>query len=262
MVVGFPVPFWELARAMYSGVRVTTMNNPNRLYHFTTAKHALDDLHNRRLKIAQFDDLNDPFELKSVNLCNPVHAQAFDGIEKINFEGYKAAVAQRWGVLCFSEEKTDVLQWAHYADRHKGICLGFDVSGSQGKFGRVKYRTRRFPFPEKPDVGFSWSLLSTKSKDWAYEKEWRVFLELKDSVWNEGAGRMLYFADFGTELVLKDVILGATCKTSVSEVLQAMQGYAETVRIARMHLSCSRFELEERPVDGVEGQKPARELNL
>src|SRR5579859_4794235 len=144
MVVGFPVPFWELARAMYSGVRVTTMNNPNRLYHFTTAKHALDDLHNRRLKIAQFDDLNDPFELKSVNLCNPVHAQAFDGIEKINFEGYKAAVAQRWGVLCFSEEKTDVLQWAHYADRHKGICLGFDVSGSQGKFGRVKYRTRRF----------------------------------------------------------------------------------------------------------------------
>jgi hypothetical protein len=237
------------------------MNKPDRLYHFTMAKHALDDLRNRRLKIAQFDDLNDPFELKSVNLCNPVHAQAFDGIEKINFEGFKATVAQHWGVLCFSEEKTDVLQWAHYADRHKGICLGFDVSGSQGKFGRVKYRTTRFPFPEKLDVGFSWSLLSTKSKDWAYEKEWRVFLELKDCVWNEGAGRMLYFADFGTELVLKEVILGATCKTSVNEVLQAMQGYAETVRIARMRLSCNKFQLQEYPVDGVEGQKPRLELD-
>lgn len=229
------------------------MNKPDRLYHFTTAKFALDDLRNRRLKIAQFDDLNDPFELKSVNLCNPDHARAFDGIEIINFEGYKAAVARRWGVLCFSEEKADVLQWAHYADRHKGICLGFDVSRMQEKFGRVKYRTMRFPFPEKPDVGFSWRLLSTKSKDWSYEKEWRVFVELKDSVWNEGAGRMLYFADFGPELVLKDVILGAACKTPASEVLQAMQGYAETVRIARMHLSCSRFELEERPADSGEG---------
>jgi hypothetical protein len=121
------------------------MNKPDRLYHFTTAKFALDDLRNRRLKIAQLDDLNDPFELKSVNLCDPEHAQAFDGIEKINLEGFKAVTARQFGVLCFSEEKTDVLQWAHYADRHKGICLGFDVSGSQGKFGRVKYRTTRFP---------------------------------------------------------------------------------------------------------------------
>jgi len=225
------------------------MNKPDRLYHFTTAKFALDDLRNRRLKIARFDDLNDPFELKAVNLCDPVHAGAFDGIEELNFEGFNAEMSRRYGVLCFSENKSDVLQWAHYADRHKGICLGFDVSASQGKFGRVKYKTTRFPFPEKPDVDFLWKLLSTKSKVWAYEREWRVFLNLKDSVWNEGAGRMLYFADFGPELVLKDVILGAACKTSVSEVLQAMQGYAETVRIARMHLSCSRFELKERPVD-------------
>jgi hypothetical protein len=221
----------------------------NHLYHFTTAKFALDDLRNRRMKIAQFDDLNDPFELKSVNLCDPVHAQAFDGVEVLDFEGYKAAVAQRFGVLCFSEKRTDVLQWAHYADRHKGICLGFDVSGSQGKFGRVRYKAYRIPFPKKLDESFSWKLLSTKSKAWAYEKEWRVFLELKDGVWNEGAGRVLYFADFGPELVLKDVILGAASKTLVSEVLQAMQGYTETVRIARMRLSCSRFKLEEYPVD-------------
>jgi hypothetical protein len=219
----------------------------NHLYHFTTSKFALDDLRNRRLKIAQFDDLNDPFELKSVNLCNPEHALAFDGTE--GSEGYKAEMARRFGVLCFSEAKNDLLQWAHYADRHKGMCLGFDVSGGMGKFGRVKYKTHRILFPEKLDEPFSWKLLSTKSKVWAYEKERRVFVELKDGVWNEGADRMLYFADFGPELVLRDVILGATSKISVSEVLQAMQGYAETVRIARMRLSCSRFEIEDCPVD-------------
>ncbi len=54
----------------------------NRLYHFTKAKYAFDNLRNRRLKIAQLDDLNDPFELKSVNLCNLLHAQAFDETDK------------------------------------------------------------------------------------------------------------------------------------------------------------------------------------
>jgi len=224
----------------------------NLLYHFTTAKYALDDLRNRRLKIAQFDDLNDPFELKSVNLCNPLHSTTFDGNQY--FEGYKAEVARHFGVLCFSEDKSDVLQWSHYADRHKGICLGFDVSGGQGKFGRVKYVIDRFPFPEKEklDVDFTWKLLTTKSKDWEYEKEWRVFLQLKDRVWNEDAGRKLYFADFGSELVLREVILGAASKSSVDDVLKAMKGYADTVRVSRMGLSCDRFQLEEYSVHAVE----------
>jgi Protein of unknown function (DUF2971) len=228
------------------------MSNSERLYHFTTSKYALDDLSKRRLKIAQFDDLNDPFELKSVNLCDPVNAQAFDGIGELDFEGFKAKVARHFGVLCFSENKADVLQWAHYADRHKGICLAFDVSGSQGKFGKVQYLTERFPFPEreKLDVEFSWKLLSTKSKAWEYEKEWRVFLTLTDGVWDDSAGRVLYFAEFGPELVLNEVILGAANKTEISDVLQAMHGHPATVRVSRMRLSCDKFELQEHPVRG------------
>jgi hypothetical protein len=215
----------------------------NRLYHFTSANFAFDDLRNRRLKIAQLDDLNDPFELKSVNLCNPAHAQAFDGIGE--HEGFKAQMAQRYGVLCFSEDKTDVLQWAHYADRHKGICLGFDVSGSEGKFGLVQYVSKRFPFPDRPHLDFMWKLLSTKSVAWEYEKEWRVFLRLEEGIWNEGAGRVLYFADFGSGLVLREVILGAANKNTFGEVLDATQGYPGTLQVARMDLSCSRFELQE-----------------
>lgn len=215
----------------------------NRLYHFTTAEYAFDDLRNRRLKIAQLDDLNDPFELKSANLCNPLHAQAFDGTNK--FEGFKAEMAQRYGVLCFSEDNADLLQWAHYADRHKGICLGFDVSGSEGKFGRVRYVAERFPFPQRPDEAFTWKLLSTKSEVWKYEKEWRVFLRLETPTWNQSAGRDLYFADFGSELALREVILGAANKNVASEINDVIQGYPETVHVARMNLSCSTFKLQE-----------------
>jgi len=46
---------------------------------------------------------------------------------------------------------------------------------------------------------------------------------------------------------------GAASKTSVSNVLQAMNGYGERVRVSRMRLSCDKFELQEYPVDGVEG---------
>jgi Protein of unknown function (DUF2971) len=215
----------------------------NRLYHFTTAKYAFDDLRNRRLKIAQLDDLNDPFELKSVNLCNPTHAQAFDGTDK--FEGFKAEMARRFGVLCFSEDKADLLQWAHYADRHKGICLGFDVSGSEEKFRPVQYVEEGFPFPESPDETFTWKLLSTKSEAWKYEKEWRVFLRLTEGIWNQYADRVLYFADFGFELALREVILGAANKSATSEVFGAIEGNPGSVRVARMRLSCSTFELQD-----------------
>jgi hypothetical protein len=54
------------------------LNLPERLYHFTEAKHGLDDLRNRRLKIAQFNNLNDPFELRSVDLSDPTNKLAFD----------------------------------------------------------------------------------------------------------------------------------------------------------------------------------------
>src|SRR5271154_5959350 len=105
---------------------------PNRRYHFTSAEYALDNLRNRRLKIAQFDDLNDPFELKSVDLSGAGHAAEFDQ--------FKAKMALKFGVLCFNEKWDDILHWSHYADRHRGACLGFDVSGSSDKFGRVEYK--------------------------------------------------------------------------------------------------------------------------
>jgi hypothetical protein len=219
------------------------MISVNRLYHFTAAKYGFDDLRNRRLKIAQLDELNDPFELKSVNLCDPVHAQAFDGTDK--FEGFKSEMARRCGVLCFSEDQADVLQWAHYADRHKGVCLGFDVSGSEGKFGRVDYVNERFPFPKVPDEAFAWKLLSTKSQAWKYEKEWRVFLKLSQGIWDQNAGRLLYFANFGSDLILRELILGAENRNPDSEVYDAVQGFAEPVRVGRMRLFCDTFGLHD-----------------
>ncbi|MFC6520321.1 DUF2971 domain-containing protein [Undibacterium arcticum] len=34
---------------------------------------------------------------------------------------------QNIGVMCLSEDKNNKLMWSHYADSHRGICIGFST---------------------------------------------------------------------------------------------------------------------------------------
>ena len=47
-----------------------------RAYHFVSFSHGLDDLRQRHLKIAQIDDLNDPFELFAIKQSDRLFRQA------------------------------------------------------------------------------------------------------------------------------------------------------------------------------------------
>jgi hypothetical protein len=205
---------------------------PQRLYHFTATKFALDDIRNTRLKIAQITDLNDPFELRCMDTS--------DRTLRFAYEAWREECSSRFGVLCFTENWKDILQWSHYADRHRGICLGFDVAGEPGKFGKVTYVEMKDVPPEKPDQGFMWHAISTKLKVWEYEREWRVFTTLTDGVWNDCAGRELYFVNFGETLVLKHVILGFSNTTGAKEIFDLA---ASDVRVSRVHLADATFDL-------------------
>ena len=48
-----------------------------RVYHFLSAKYALDDISKKRIKIAQFQDLNDPFEILGPNLSDQTTRKVF-----------------------------------------------------------------------------------------------------------------------------------------------------------------------------------------
>lgn len=89
-----------------------------------------------------------------------------------------------YGVACFTQNIKSILMWSHYADGHKGFCLEFGSDhlpfSDIKKIFKVKY-TRVYPtlnpvdvilgriLPSKPE------LLLTKSSQWKYEKEWRLF---------------------------------------------------------------------------------------
>lgn len=84
------------------------------------------------------------------------------------------------GVLSLSETCCNTLMWSHYANNHKGYCIGFQVSKlmATGNFSgrdRVNYDPpypRIDPLNPNPIENLKLQTLK-KSKDWEYEKEFR-----------------------------------------------------------------------------------------
>ena len=173
-----------------------------RLYHFTSRKYGLEALRKQRLKIARIDELNDPFELLGWNLQDKKFR---DGVR-----AWKKQRNTEIGIICLSSKWKHPLLWSHYADKHKGIAIGFDVP-DDGPFRRVKYRRNRLQaaqghLPGDADLD---RLLLTKFTAWEYETEYRRFCRLDASI-REG---ILYFESFSDTLRPAEVIVG--CRSHV-----------------------------------------------
>jgi hypothetical protein len=115
-----------------------------------------------------------------------------------------------YGVLCFSKTWENPVIWSHYADRHRGIALGFDINSAMAK--EVTYTETRPPFC-KADEPTLPTLLYTKHRDWQYEQEVRVYARLEERDATTG----LYFGDFNENMVLREIITGPLCATTKGE---------------------------------------------
>lgn len=202
-----------------------------RVYHFLCAKWALENLSNQRLKKARIQELNDPFELLATDLS--------DKKRRKGFRSWKRQMEQSFGVLCFSRTKRNPVLWSHYADKHKGICLGFDVRKST--IMEVNYVKERQGFNSDTDLTQATmkKLLSTKYEGWSYEDEIRVFTHLKDK--DEKTG--LYFAEFGDDIKLKEVLVGPLCKVTKKEIMGELRGYLKPVQVIKTRLAFKSFSV-------------------
>lgn len=192
------------------------------VYHLLPAKWGLDDLERRRVKVAEFRDLNDPFELVGVELS--------DQADRARFKSWRKLAVARFGMLCFSRTWRNPVLWSHYADKHKGLCLGFDVP--DGLLQTVRYLRKRMPFRSlvrgtgevTVEPG---PLFHLKFKDWQYESEVRRVVQLTQAS-RDGDH---YFWPFGGQLALRKVIVGARCGVDADQLKQALGELADTATL-------------------------------
>ncbi|MEL4015976.1 DUF2971 domain-containing protein [Dryocola clanedunensis] len=101
------------------------------------------------------------------------------------FDDIKSEICKSIRILCLTEKPDNLLMWTHYADSHKGFVIEFDTQSSffnqrrsdKDEFGylrKVKYVEK---IPElAPLTSKSIEYWTTKSVEWKYEHEWRMFL--------------------------------------------------------------------------------------
>jgi len=172
-----------------------------KLYYFTSQQYALESLRDKRLKIARFSELNDPFDFMGLAL------DYYTQRHYLNLARDEADKAH--GIICMSTSWQEPLLWGHYADKHKGICLGFDVVKEDWK--KVRYVKSR---PTLQSLGVStlldmsdeqWETVSlTKFKAWSYEREFRRLVDLGEP----DLVSSLHFQPFSDAMRLREVIFG------------------------------------------------------
>lgn len=207
-----------------------------RVYHFLNHQYGLENISRRRLKIATINALNDPFEMIAAASPNPQ-------VRRVLLQA-KDQMDCRAGLLCFSRNWHNGVQWGHYAQKHTGLCLGFDVPDRLLK--PVHYQPRRMTID--PDLiarggaaaeAFMLALISTKSSHWRYEDEVRCFVALETADPESG----YYFADFSEALVLREVIVGHNSIISRADLDRALGDLAPGVTTRKARLAFRSFRV-------------------
>jgi hypothetical protein len=142
------------------------------------------DNHNKQIKSQDFELLFDHDKPNS-------HLK-----EKVNlFREFWDAQSESMGILSLSEDPESTTMWSHYGDNHTGICIGYDPkklfpkcpNGSLDWLRKVSYIKENYIIRNAyllyakagmchspvATMELFFNMLTTKSKDWGYEKEWR-----------------------------------------------------------------------------------------
>ena len=211
-----------------------------RLYHLLGAEHAKSNIAKRRLKVSRFADANDPFELMSLRVM--------DGSVRRAVREHKNVEDVETGLICFSEDWTSPVMWSHYADKHRGMCLGFDVARTA--VNPVRYFDKRLraelgkdgnPFVVSAEI--QEALRHTKCQEWSYEREHRLLMPIEDALEEAIAGRVMQFRPFDSKVRLAEVILGPHCTESLSDVRQLVTTHSPGAIAFKARLAWKHFKV-------------------
>ena len=163
--------------------------------------NSLAILINKMIWAAKPEALNDPFDCKIKFTPPEINSGVFSkylkqkgrstGNRQNDYEIFLKGLQtfedkdiNKLGVFSMSQINDNILMWSHYANQHKGFCIGFvrnndNLLGDIEKTQPVEYDCNYpevDPLDENGNHGLSifTKMLFTKAKNWEYEKEWRL----------------------------------------------------------------------------------------
>jgi Protein of unknown function (DUF2971) len=168
-----------------------------------------------------------------------------------------AQVSEQFAVLCLSTVGDSIAMWSHYADKHRGIVIGFDsdhphfanrnwftVDYAKDRVGvDIAWTLRR---TEAPD-GTPLKTLKTKCDVWSYERELRSMFKLSDLDSISLNGKKEYFWKIPKD-VIREVKLGCRCPEATEDSVRAAILSSDLrVRMEKADLDDTHFALVFRP---------------
>ncbi|MEG0056790.1 MULTISPECIES: DUF2971 domain-containing protein [Bacteria] len=146
------------------------------------------------------------------------------------------------GVLCLSSKFDSPLMWSHYASKHQGLCIEYDMSNIEdNSVYKVEYGGSRKiltsdikDWLDNTNINNTNKLkqvcLLTKSEEWRYESEWRIF------------GRV----GLGDSLPpIKSIIFGLKCDdVTIYTVMKAMVTKDRKLKFWKIYNEGDKFKLK------------------
>ena len=137
---------------------------------------------------------------------------------------------------CFSTLRDSMLMWSHYSDKHKGMCLEFDVLEDTTDVFRLLMPVQYTNVREscnyiRDDMSYMRRFALTKSLDWSYEKEYRALaVALTDQRF-----------PFDIKM-LKSIIFG--CKTSANDIVTIKNLLSNTISFYKCQLNEYEYKVD------------------
>jgi hypothetical protein len=151
---------------------------------------------------------------------------------KIQEETIRLMRSKDIGVFSLTANLKSILSWSHYADSHRGFCVGFhtwnlkaflEKCGPLLDLRPVNY-TKEYPFINAyrtSDEEKTNKMVWTKSTDWGYENEYRI-------LWLTGANKPLKIPNG----VIRRVVLGCQVSpTNIDEMISILRSRADRISL-------------------------------
>ena len=265
-------------------------NAPPIFYKYCSIKKATTILQDSAITLSSPRDFNDPFDtyfrmlppseedlrawvnqktpkpVKRMEMRNKVRRKSKFHKGKIPHEVQHSI--DKMGISCFSETSESILMWAHYADSHSGVCLGFDGVPIR-QFILEPYMQEMRRYNARPEQILhlvpkaKWRMLCKvhyvddlpifkiassdisranhirkKSSIWSYEKEWRIIAP------DGGAGQVMGFP----KEILAEIIFGVKATgESIEKVRKLAVDKGYSAKFIQAKQSATKYEIEFAP---------------